>query len=171
MGQSGKSKLRRAAVPLALIGGGLWALSGCFPVPAFNGAVDGTIDASKQVGSARSRRPLRVGQVTADDVRRVLGEPYAESADGRRVAYGWSVRSGYVVAPLCLQAHPLTGQRTLVLTFGADGRLTKYETLRRNEPVLAFGAMAYQELLPPDLAPTRPRGLRRVPATRPTTQP
>jgi hypothetical protein len=122
-------------LPLVLASIGVGLLVGCIYIPTFGAAVSGR-NVAKQVGDARSRKPVRVGTSTRDDVLRLLGAPQASKADGTGVAYMWSVRNGVAVWPLCFQAESIIGYRTLVLRFDEAGRMKSYEVLKSDTPVV-----------------------------------
>ena len=127
----------RLIPPVLLIIFGLWLLHGCIYIPTFGTKVSGE-NAAKQVGDAKSRRPLRVGHATRDDVLKLLGEPYVASADGSAMAYGWTVRNGIAFWPLCFYANSVLGERTLVLRFDERGVLRHYEVLKADEGLIEF---------------------------------
>lgn len=155
-------------------------LVGCVYVPMFGRTTLGT-DVSKKVGGAQSRKPVRVGRSTRQEVLRALGAPYAESAEGRVLAYAWRAQNGFTIWPLCFTADSVDSWRTLVLRFNADHVLTSTEVLRHDEPLIDFlftdrlqGVtqaerewhwQRWKQPLPPELRP------HRFPITRPATQP
>ena len=142
---------RRLILPAVLLAVGSVVLTGCIPIPAFNTPIEGTRNLSKDVGPADSNKPVRVGSATPDLARQVLGNPIAESADRRRVAYGWMVKNATLIFPLFLTAWDVLGSRTLVLTFGSDGVLKQYDYLTYTDPAFNFGKPSHAYHLPPDL--------------------
>jgi hypothetical protein len=174
------TRIRSIIVPAALAAVGVWLLVGCLYVPTFGPVISGK-DAAKAVGAAGSKRPLRTGQASVADVRRVLGEPPFASDDGRVLAYPWTVRNGLAVWPLCFAAYPVRGQRTLVLRFDANGFLQSFRVLMQDEPVVNLYYNEPQSPLLPEeiendlrsarLAEVQRRHASTRPATVPTTQP
>lgn len=144
------STLRGLSLPVALSSLGIACLIGCIPIPAPRSPTAGR-DASLDVGSEDSRRQLRVADATKPAVLKLLGEPYFTSDDGRSLAYAWSVRNGYAVWPLCFQAFPINGDRTLVLRFDEHDVLRSYEALKRDDPLVTLSAMSRNAPLPADL--------------------
>lgn len=163
----------RLIAPLALLAAGVYLLVGCLPIPAPKSPIRGE-DASTKVGKADSRKALRVSRSTRDDVLRVLGRPYFESADGRALVYSWSVRNGFAVWPLCFSAASVEGERTLVLRFDDRAVLRSFTVERADDPLFPMGVNIVQPPLPADLAQQREAVRRRNlhgAATRPATAP
>ena len=121
----------RITAPLALISVGISLLSGCLFIPTFNRTLEGT-DASAKVGDAKSRKPLRVGSATRDDVIRLLGAPQHISEDGSVVAYTWKVLNGVWVWPLCFTAENEEGARALILRFDQANMLRGFSISSRD---------------------------------------
>jgi hypothetical protein len=141
-------------------------------IPTFGKVVRGK-DVSQMVGKAHSK-PLRLSSATRDDVTRVLGEPLVESPAGDAVAYNWRVQKGVAVWPLCFHGEGIYGERTLVLRFGADGRLTSAHVMKADQPVVNVFGVDPLPPLPTDLSQEywRRRGLAtNRPAPVPTSQP
>jgi hypothetical protein len=158
-----RTKLRKCLPPVLLAAFGLWLLAGCVYLPTFNSRVSGT-DVSGEVGKPDSKRPLRINDARREDVLRVLGPPWAESEDGRQVAYTWVVRNGVWVWPLCFQGYPQLETRTLTLTFDDNDVLASYELSQLAQNFLTSGPHAPY--------PKVPTGVRmRKLATRPSTLP
>ncbi|MEA2708040.1 MAG: hypothetical protein QOF78_641 [Phycisphaerales bacterium] len=111
-------KRSRLILPFVLLVAGALLLIGCIYIPTFNKVSSG-VDASKKVGHAGSRRPLRVGQATRADVERVLGPPKHVSADGTEVAYTWVVQHG-VWLSVCFGSDEVTSMRGVLLKFDGD---------------------------------------------------
>ena len=173
-------RLMKCALPALVAAAGLWLLVGCIYIPTF-GRVVGGKDASKKVGSERSKAPLRPGRSTSDDVVRVLGRPFFTESNGRALAYTWRIQHGFVSYPLCLfQGDAIYGQRTLVLRFDEGGVLRSYEVLKWDADTSPLAYKHPAVPMPPDLqrdwheqqvrrirAATRPAG---APSTTPATQ-
>src|SRR5215204_2121005 len=122
-----RNTIRKTLPPTLLAAAGVWVLVGCIYIPTFDKVVNGA-DAARQVGGARSKKPLRVDRTTQADVLRVLGTPHFTSTSGREIAYAWEVQNGYTFWPLCLfSGYPVNGKRTLVLRFHEDGVLRSYQ--------------------------------------------
>lgn len=115
--------VRHVLMPGALLAVGVWLLAGCIFIPTFNKVDKGDRNYSKKVGDAGSRKPLRVGRATRDQVMRLLGPPELVSPDGRRAAYEWHVTNGIWIFPLCFRAVVQRGERTLFLDFDESGVL------------------------------------------------
>jgi len=111
-------KRSRPVLPIVLVTAGACLLVGCIYIPTFNKVVSG-VDASKKIGDATSRKPLRVGRSTRADVERVLGPPRYVSADGSAVAYTWAVQSG-VWLTVCFGSMEMTSMRGVLLKFDGD---------------------------------------------------
>jgi outer membrane protein assembly factor BamE (lipoprotein component of BamABCDE complex) len=162
----------RLLLPLALILLGIGTLSGCLFIPAFNPTIEGR-NAAKEVGDAGSRTPIQVGRATRADVLRTLGHPWQTNEAGTKWMYEWSVRNGLVVWPLCFQAYPQDGKRTLVLEFGPDDRVRSFEVLAIDGNLMHDGP--YEAPVPADVRQERQARWRRPviisPATAPTTGP
>lgn len=147
----------RLILPITLIVIGTLMLGGCFFVPTFNAPVNGPPPVEK-VGDAKSRKPIRVGTASREEVLNVLGPPNARTDDGRVMAYTWAVRRGYWVWPLCFMADPRYGGRTLVLRFDTDGVLDSYEVLANGallDPI-QFGAALNNPPMPRELGGKEP---------------
>jgi hypothetical protein len=175
-----KGSSRKLAFPIALAVVGAWLLVGCVYVPTFGPVISGK-DVAKAVGAGDSKKPLRTGQASVADVRRLLGEPPFASDDGRVLAYPWTVRNGLAVWPLCFSAYPVRGQRTLVLRFDSSGFLQSFHLLKQDEPVMnLYPNQPQSPLLPEEIendlrsariAEVQRRKASTRPATVPTTQP
>ena len=130
---------KRLVLPACLAAVGVWLLAGCIYIPTF-----GTVTAGKnvagKVGDEASRKPLRVGHATREDVIALLGHPHVTKSDRSAVAYTWNVRNAFVVWPLCFQGYPLNGRRSLVLRFGPDDRLAGYEVLKDDDELVDFSS-------------------------------
>jgi hypothetical protein len=111
-------KSSRLVLPFVLVVAGAFLLIGCIYIPTFNKVVRG-VDASKEVGDAKSRKPLRIGHATRADVERVLGPPQYASADGSEVGYTWVIQRG-VWLSVCFGSEKVTGMRGVVLKFDGD---------------------------------------------------
>ena len=135
-------------LPIALLALGVWLLVGCIYLPMFNRTTHGKNHATK-VGPADSRKPVRVGQTTRDQVLKLLGMPYVQASDGSALAYTWTIQHGVAVWPLCFTANSVKGYRTLVLRFDAEGRLSSYNVLKADGDVIQLHG-PYQPL-PDDL--------------------
>ncbi len=141
----------RRAIPFVLILIGLWLLSGCIYVPMFGRPLQGK-NAVKQVGDAESRKPLRVGKSNDQDIRRILGEPYAQSDEGRVLAYTWKTQNGITIWPLCFAVDGVDRWSTLVLRMDKRGVLQSKEVLRENEPAINILTTPFSPHLPDDVS-------------------
>ena len=156
----------RLLLPAMLAAVGVFLLIGCIYIPTFNAVKQGE-NYSKKVGDAKSRKPVRVGKSTLQDVLRVLGKPAASASGDAALAYTWTVQTGVAVWPLCFHADALKGYRTLVLRFDAEGRLASYQILKADTPLLDFGGT--HQPMPQDFGnPDQSQNVR--PQTSPTTQ-
>ena len=124
------AKHRPALLPALLIVLGVCLLQGCLFIPTFDKLKSGK-DVSKAVGDANSRKRLRVGVSTLDDVIAVLGPPHYATPDRSEVAYVWTVTNGIWVWPFCFTAYPQEGKRALVLDFDR-GLLRSYRVEKMN---------------------------------------
>jgi outer membrane protein assembly factor BamE (lipoprotein component of BamABCDE complex) len=113
----------KSFVGLLAIVVGVAFLSGCVFIPMFDMPINGTRNAAKHVGDAKSKKPLRVGAATREDVRRILGPPTLAKRDGSSVAYRWSVLEWIVVA---CGSQDQRGNRMLVLDFDDTGILRAF---------------------------------------------
>ena len=151
MNHSTRHKLKRFAPPVLLAAAGVWLLVGCVYIPTFGRVVRGK-DVSKTVGEEGSRAALRPGEATRDDVFRVLGRPYYEESTGHALAYNWRVQQGFFWYPVCLfAADGIYGERTLVLRFGDDGVLRRYEVFKNDQARSPMADRPQGMQLPPDL--------------------
>ena len=125
----------RIAFPLCLTVLGVWFLSGCIIVPMFGRTIRGK-NVAKEVGKVSSRKPIRVGRSTSDDVTRVLGEPHHATSDQRVLAYSWGVENALTIWPLCFGALPIRGERTIVLRFDEAGVLRSYQVLKADDDAI-----------------------------------
>jgi hypothetical protein len=145
------------------MGLGVWLLAGCFYLPGSAKLVEGK-DASRDVGSSKSDRPVRTGSATRADAFRVLGEPQYASADGRRVAYEWVITKGRWVYPLCFGSTANHETRTLILTFDDADKLAAYQLTRWGQNWMTAGNPPPPPNLPQEVhRPYRPL----TPQTRP----
>lgn len=122
-------KTARVVIPCLIAVIGLMAITGCFFVPTFNGVVEGD-DAAAKIGDANSKKPLRIGTSTRDDVIRVLGPPEPEVKGEGRLLYTWKVQNGAWVWPLCFSAAGQFGVRGLELNFDDSGTLRSCNVLK-----------------------------------------
>jgi hypothetical protein len=99
-----------------LILAGLLFLTGCFFVPTFNPTVHGTNVAAK-VGDATSKRPIRVGFATREQIIAMLGNPPYSDDSGKRIGYAWSVKNGVRIYPFCFVAMDQVADRGIELDF------------------------------------------------------
>ena len=122
----------RLVTPAMLLVVGLWLLQGCLFIPTFNKVDSGGHNAAADVGEADSKKPLRVGTATIDDVSRILGRPTFVNPDGSAVAYRWGVTNGIWIWPLCFQAYAQEGKRMLVVEFDHAGVLRSFHVEKTN---------------------------------------
>ena len=174
MSTTTRKAINKALLPAVLCAAGVWLLVGCIYIPTFGKVVNGH-DAARQVGEARSKKPLRVERTTQAEVLRFLGTPHFTSSSGLEIAYAWEVQNGYAFWPLCLfSGYPVNGKRTLVLRFHEDGLLRSYQVLRSDANVVQISPYGHgiRVLLPPDLQDDRFAQMRRAYlASQPTTGP
>jgi hypothetical protein len=128
---------RRFMMPLLLAGLGVYLLVGCIYVPTFNATIGGK-DATKAVGLVGSTKRLLTGMSTRVIVRRVLGEPYFATSDGRFMVYSWKRQKGLVVWPLCFAAEPEAKAFAMTLEFGSDGVMTAFDLESQQAPGYLF---------------------------------
>lgn len=167
----------RILPPLFLIALGLWLLSGCIYIPTFDSVKQGR-NASKEVGDARSKKPLRVGLASRDEVLRILGQPPLITEDRSKFAYTWEVTRGVWIMPLCFDTRSIEGHRMLVLSFDSAGILRDFGVKKSDERVLSIFSLypTGRTLLfgpgfraNPDYDPSV-KSQHRPATTRPTTQ-
>ena len=147
----------RLLLPITLIVIGTLLLGGCFFIPTFNSPVNGPPPIEK-VGQAKSRKPVRVGATSREQVLTILGPPAAQTSDGRVLAYTWEVLRGIWVWPLCFMIEQRPGARTLVLRFDDGGVLQSYEVLADAPPLapMQFGQYVNAPPMPPELGGANP---------------
>jgi hypothetical protein len=116
----------RLALPAVLIALGVAALSGCLFIPTGEKVVTGR-DVSTDVGDAKSKKSVRIGTATRQDVARVLGEPEYATPSFDRVLYTWRIRNGVWFYPLCFSSSPNYRARLIELRFDAAGVLRGFE--------------------------------------------
>ena len=151
MSSTAHNAIRRALLPAALAAAGAWLLVGCVYIPMFGRVSHGT-DVSTKVGDERSRRPLRPGRATREDVVRILGEPWFISSSRREFAYGWGVTDGYLFNALCPpESQTFRASRSLVLRFDERGVLQTYRLFKGPPPVTTVGLKLMPFILPDDL--------------------
>jgi hypothetical protein len=128
--------LKRRALPMLLLMLGLWLLAGCFYLPVPQHQVGVKIkDLRTVVGDRNSKRPLKVGQATRQQVIALLGNPPFASRDERSVAYVMETESGAWVFPLCFSASPGEARRyAMRLDFDGQGILEGWELADDQEP-------------------------------------
>lgn len=114
-------RVRLCLAVVLIVTGGL-ALGGCIYIPMFGRTIENQ-DLSRQVGDARSDRPVRTDRATIADVVRSFGRPQLVSRDGRRIAYNWRNANGLMLG-LC-NGWDQT-QAALVLEFDPDGVLRRF---------------------------------------------
>jgi hypothetical protein len=170
-----RTSKRKLLIPIGLTALGVWVLVGCVYIPTFGPTVRGR-NAAGDVGSAGSRKLIRVTVSTLADVIRVLGEPPLATRDWRVVGYPWSVRNGYLVWPLCFSGESIYGNRTLVLRFDEQQVLRSFQVLTQDENFMNAGGMLRITPLPPEIKQERAEERRRQyelkrASTRPTTLP
>ena len=112
-------------LPSVLILAGILFLTGCFYVPTFNITSKGTNVAAK-VGDANSRRPIRVGFATCEQIIRMFGEPPYRDASGNRIRYSWSVKNGIWINPFCFASEDQIEDRGIELDFDERGVLRRF---------------------------------------------
>lgn len=141
----------RVALPVVLIALGVAALSGCLFIPTGDKLVSGR-DVADDVGDAKSKRPVRVGTATRDDVIRVLGQPEYATESRDRVLYTWRVHNGVWFYPLCFKADPNFGMRLIELSFDDAGVLRGFQ-LKRSDGNWWANAGYIGHLIPRDMRP------------------
>jgi hypothetical protein len=148
---------RRLVRPVALLALGIWLLQGCLFIPTFNAVKEGE-NLSKKLGDAASRRPIRIGVTTRDQVVAILGPPPFVRPDGTAAAYDWTVTNGIWVWPLCFTAYAQEGKRALVLGFDESGVVRSYRVEKRDGNVM-YNKVTYWQ----PAAGMQPWGLHRWP--------
>ena len=119
-------KLKRLALPIALVGVGTFALIGCIPRPGSFRPTEGGQRPEERIGNASSRKPIRLGIASRAHVESILGPPKPGLSTERSAVYEYSVVTGTVVWPLCFTATRQTGDRALRLEYGPDGTLERF---------------------------------------------
>jgi hypothetical protein len=115
-------------LPAVFIAMGLLILTGCIFIPGFHETVEKTNLAAK-VGDANSDRPIRVGYATREQIVAMFGPPQYVDDSGRRIGYGWTVRNGIWIVPLCFTATPRLGYHGIELDFDERGVLRSFEVV------------------------------------------
>lgn len=93
-------KLKRLALPIALVGVGTFVLIGCIPLPGSYRPTTGGPRPEERIGNASSEKPIRVGFATRGQVESVLGPPNPGMSTNRvavddyRVVTGTQVLTG-----------------------------------------------------------------------------
>jgi hypothetical protein len=168
MSTTTRSVTKKALLASTVSAAGAWLLVGCIFIPTFGPVVEGR-DAAGKVGGPKSSKPVRVSRATREEVLRVLGEPQFTSATRHAMAYFWRVQNGYVINTLCTsEAYAAQGSRMLILRFGEDGVLRKYELRKSGQPFVEVFSGPWP-LIPEDLRPEWQAQLRQLnaPATLP----
>ena len=120
-------KLRGRTAPLLLIAVGGAVLLGCIPLPGRFSNAAGDRRPEAKIGPAGSDALVRIGRDGVERAVRVFGDPDLATADGRVLAFGYEVVTGYFLWPLCFSADRVTAKRWLALRFDARGRLAEAE--------------------------------------------
>jgi hypothetical protein len=148
-------KVIQIAIPMLLVGLGIYLLVGCIPVPGNFQQSSGFTRPEERIGSPDADRPLKVGSAGYEKVIRLLGPPTLDSTNHQAVVYSYQVNDISYVWPLCFSIDPIYRDRHLLLRFNSDGILQSFkvykdmQTLRRD--------VSYTELKP---GPGAPRHLR-----------
>lgn len=145
-------KLLRCIVALLLIAFGVWMLSGCIYVPMFGRPLAGGKNVSKQVGDAKSKKPIRIGKSSAGDIIAKFGAPYAQSADGEVLVYTWKSQNGVTIWPLCFAVEGVDKWSSLVLRIDERGILESTEVLVNSEPAIDLFGYHGSAPLPPEVS-------------------
>jgi hypothetical protein len=136
-----------------LIALGVAALSGCLFIPTGEKVVSGN-DVAADVGDAKSKKPVRVGSATREDVVRALGEPEYASESRDRVLYTWRIHNGVWFYPLCFASDPNFAVRMIELRFDDAGVLRGFRLERVDGNWMANKPYA-GHLIPRDMRPVR----------------
>jgi hypothetical protein len=126
------ARVRRAAVPLALIFVAVWLLVGCLYLPSREKvSLTGTRQDFRELpGYDAARQPHVAGRFTRQSIEAVLGRPPYVSDNRRRAMYVIHIKSGVLIAPLCFTARDQTDKSVgLVLTYDESGRLAAWRKL------------------------------------------
>jgi hypothetical protein len=124
------TQLRRLALPAGVACVGMYLLIGCIPLPGDYRNAAGGPRPEARIGKAGDDRPIQLGRSTLDNVSSVLGRPRFMTPDGRAVGYGYSVRTGVVLYPLCFMADTNKESRVLVLRFDGAGALQSFKVYK-----------------------------------------
>ncbi len=132
---------------------GLMVLGGCyFFVPRFNATIQGK-DVSSEVGDSKSKRPLRVGIATRQQVEALLGPAAYRDESGHRLGYSWTVCNGTWIYPFCFQGFDQDGTRGLLLEFDQNDILKDFRVVsmdeKREGPQFIGPSMHYHKTRPP----------------------
>jgi hypothetical protein len=118
--------LKRLALPIALVGVGTYALIGCIPLPGSYRPTEGGPRPEERIGDRSSKKPIRLGIATREQVESILGPPKPGLSNAGVAVYEYRVVTGTVIWPLCFTATRQTGERALRLQYGADGTLQRF---------------------------------------------
>lgn len=122
--------VRRALIPLGLLGIGVALLIGCIPIPGSYQPRDGGFRPEAHIGGPTSGEPIRLRRSTRDEVIRVIGTPHKATPDGRTFVYDYQVNTVTTVFPLCFMALPEYAWRYLRLDFNEAGELQRYKVYK-----------------------------------------
>lgn len=103
-----RSTVLRLLLPLGLLAGGWWLLTGCFYLPLPEHRVDSSQPDFREMFQGNGKKPpqFRVDSVTRAQVEKALGPPPFFSTDERVIGYLLQTQGGVWVWPLCFQATP-----------------------------------------------------------------
>jgi hypothetical protein len=119
-------------LPAIIIFCGLMVLTGCFFLPTFNVIDKGTNVAAK-VGDARSKRPVRIGLATKQQIIAMFGKPPFTDDTGRRIGYAWTVKNGIWIYPFCFASSDQRGDRGIELDFNENGILQGFHLVAADD--------------------------------------
>jgi hypothetical protein len=125
-------------VLLALLG--MWLMAGCFKIPVWEyRSFDEQHDFRAELGDAHSKRPVRPGAISRNEVVARFGKPSYVSKGRRSVEYLLETNRAVYVWPLCFKASP-ANQRlyTLTLDFDAEGQLSDWNLTHSDRTVNWF---------------------------------
>ena len=120
-------RLKRLALPIALVGAGTLALIGCIPLPGSYRSTEGGPRPEERIGKGSDGKPIQLGITTRSRVESVLGAPSPRLSSERVAVYEYRVVTGTLLWPLCFTATKQTAGRTLRLEFDTNDTLVRYK--------------------------------------------
>jgi hypothetical protein len=119
-------KALRIAIPILLVGLGIYLLVGCIPIPG-NFQRRHVARPEEHIGKPGSGKPLIIGRDKYGFATEFLGQALLDSDDKRAAVYSYSVNDFSMISPLCFYVSPQYHPRYLLLRFDDSGVLKSFK--------------------------------------------